>query len=181
MAPIFAAAKNAPKRIAFAEGEDERVLRAAQTGIDEGIVVPCWSAAPTSSQPHPEARAAADARQGLRGRQHPGRPALSRLLAEYYLLARRKGVNRPQAQEDMRTRPTLVGAMLRAAAATPTRCCAAPCGNYADHLRYVRQVIGMREGVQTLAAMQMLILPGRQLFICDTHVNRDPTAERSPR
>src|SRR5205823_1549081 len=47
-----------------------------------------------------------------------------------------------------------------------------------DHLRYVRNVIGMREGVHTLAAMQMIMLPGRQLFICDTHVNRDPTAEQ---
>jgi malate dehydrogenase (oxaloacetate-decarboxylating)(NADP+) len=49
-------------------------------------------------------------------------------------------------------------------------------GNYADHLKLVREVIGPRDGVQTLAAMQMLILPGRQLFICDTHVNRDPDA-----
>ena len=51
-------------------------------------------------------------------------------------------------------------------------------GNFADHLRYVRNVIGLRDGVKTLAAMQMLILPGRQLFICDTHVNRDPSAEQ---
>jgi malate dehydrogenase (oxaloacetate-decarboxylating)(NADP+) len=51
-------------------------------------------------------------------------------------------------------------------------------GIYAHHLRYVRDVIGLREGVSTFAAMQMLILPGRQLFICDTHVNRDPTAEQ---
>ena len=50
-------------------------------------------------------------------------------------------------------------------------------GNYSDHLKYVRNVIGLREGVKTLAAMQMLILPGRQLFICDTHVNRDPDAD----
>ena len=49
-------------------------------------------------------------------------------------------------------------------------------GNYTDHLRYVRNVIGMRDGVHTLAAMQMVMLPGRQLFICDTHANRDPTA-----
>jgi malate dehydrogenase (oxaloacetate-decarboxylating)(NADP+) len=51
-------------------------------------------------------------------------------------------------------------------------------GGYLDHLKYVRRVIGMREGVRTLAAMQMLILPDRQLFVCDTHVNVDPTAEQ---
>jgi len=50
-------------------------------------------------------------------------------------------------------------------------------GDYREHLKFVRNVIGTRPGVRTLAAMQMLILPGRQLFICDTHVNRDPTAE----
>ena len=51
-------------------------------------------------------------------------------------------------------------------------------GSYADHLRHVRDVIGLRPGAHTLAAMQMLMLPGRQLFICDTHVNRDPSAEQ---
>ena len=54
-------------------------------------------------------------------------------------------------------------------------------GKYADHLKYVRNVIGLREGVKTLAAMQMVILPDRQIFVCDTHVNRDPTPSRSPR
>jgi malate dehydrogenase (oxaloacetate-decarboxylating)(NADP+) len=51
-------------------------------------------------------------------------------------------------------------------------------GSYAEHLRHVRDVIGLRPGAQTLAAMQMLMLPGRQLFILDTHVNRDPSAEQ---
>ena len=67
-------------------------------------------------------------------------------------------------------------------AATPTRCCAARAATTRDHLKYVRDVIGLRDGVKTLATMQMLILPGRQLFICDTHVNRDPDCgSRSPR
>ena len=63
----------------------------------------------------------------------------------------------------------------------PTRMLCGTLGDYRDHLKYVRNVIGKREGVKTLAAMQMLILPERQLFICDTHVNLDPTADRSPR
>ena len=61
---------------------------------------------------------------------------------------------------------------------TPTRCCAARFGRFPDHLQPVRDVIGLREGARTLAAMQMLMLPERQLFICDTHVNRDPSAEQ---
>ena len=72
-------------------------------------------------------------------------------------------------------RPTLSRAMLVRRGDADAMLCGTR-GNYADHLRYVRNVIGLRDGVQTLAAMQMLILPGRQLFICDTHVNRDPSA-----
>jgi malate dehydrogenase (oxaloacetate-decarboxylating)(NADP+) len=96
---------------------------------------------------------------------------------EYYRLASRKGVSRAQAQEEMRSRPTLIAAMLVRRGDADAMLCGTQ-GNYADHLRYVRRVIGLREGVSTLAAMQMLILPGRQLFICDTHVNRDPSADQ---
>ena len=75
----------------------------------------------------------------------------------------------------MRSRPTLVGAMMVQRGDADAMLCGTR-GNYADHLKHVRDVIGLRGGVQTLAAMQMLILPGRQLFICDTHVNPDPDA-----
>src|SRR4029079_7206279 len=75
----------------------------------------------------------------------------------------------------VRGRPTLVGAMLVRRGDADAMLCGTR-GNFAEHLKDVRDVIGMREGVNTLAAMQMLILPGRQLFICDTNVNRDPTA-----
>jgi malate dehydrogenase (oxaloacetate-decarboxylating)(NADP+) len=79
--------------------------------------------------------------------------------------------------EEMRSRPTLIGAMLVRRGDADAMLCGT-FGDYADHLRYVRQAIPLREGVETLAAMQMLILPGRQIFICDTHVNSDPTAEQ---
>jgi malate dehydrogenase (oxaloacetate-decarboxylating)(NADP+) len=95
---------------------------------------------------------------------------------DYYRLARRKGVSRAQAQEEMRSRPTLIGAMLVRRGDADAMLCGTQ-GHYADHLRYVRNVIGLRQGVKTFAAMQMLILPGRQIFVCDTHVNRDPSAE----
>jgi malate dehydrogenase (oxaloacetate-decarboxylating)(NADP+) len=77
----------------------------------------------------------------------------------------------------MRSRPTVVGAMLVRRGDADAMLCGTR-GDFADHLRHVRDIIGLREGVKTLAAMQMLILPGRQLFICDTHVNRDPDAEQ---
>jgi len=177
MAPVFAAAQRAPKRVAFAEGEDERVLRAAQAGVDEGIV-------------HPVLIGRADViesrikRLGLRlslGRNCEGvnildDPRYKDYAQDYYLLARRMGVNRPQALEEMRTRPTLIGAMLVRRGDVDAMLCGT-LGNFADHLKYVQQVIGMRQGVCALGAMQMIMLPGRQLFICDTHVNHDPTAK----
>jgi malate dehydrogenase (oxaloacetate-decarboxylating)(NADP+) len=77
----------------------------------------------------------------------------------------------------MRTRSTLLAAMLVRRGQADAMLCGT-LGRYADHLEHVREVIGLRQGTQTLAAMQMLILPGRQLFICDTHVNLEPTAEQ---
>jgi len=176
MAPVFEAAQHARNRVAFAEGEDERVLRAAQAGIDEGIVYPVLVGRTDIIQ-------ARIRKLGLRlalGRDCEGvnildDPRYKDYTQDYYQLSRRKGVTRAEAMEDMRTRPTLVAAMLVHRGDADAMLCGT-LGNYGDHLRYVRTVIGTREGVRTLAALQMIMLPGRQLFICDTHVNRDPDA-----
>ena len=99
---------------------------------------------------------------------------------EYCRLMCRKGVSRAQAVGAMRSQPPLVGAILVRRGEADTMLCGTR-GNYTDHLKHVRDVIGLRPGVRTLAALQMLILPGRQLFICDTHVNRDPVRMSWPR
>jgi len=177
MEPVFAAAKKAPKRVAYAEGEDERVLRAAQACVDEGFARPVLVG-------RTDIIASRIQKLGLRltlGSDCDGvnildDPRYRDYWSEYYRLARRKGVTRRQAQEDMRTRPTLVAAMLVHRGDADAMLCGTS-SNSQGHLRYIRQVIGAREGTKTMAVMQMLILPGRQLFICDTHVNRDPSAE----
>ncbi len=177
MEPVFAAAKRAPKRVVYAEGEDERVLRAAQAAVDEGIARPLLVG-------RADVIAARIQKLGLRlklgdncdGVNILDDPRYRDYGQEFYQLVRRKGVSRPEAMEAMRSRPTAMGAMLVRRGDADAMLCGTR-GNYADHLKHVRNVIGMREGVKTLAAMQMLILPGRQLFICDTHVNRDPNAE----
>ena len=178
MEPVFAAAKRAPKRIVYAEGEDERVLRAAQVAVDEGLARPVLVG-------RTDIVAARIAKLGLRlklGEDCTGvnildDPRYRDYWLDYYQLARRKGVSRAQAMEDMRSRPTLIGAMLVRRGDADAMLCGTS-GNDPDHLKYIRNAIGMRAGVKTLAAMQVLILPGRQLFICDTHVNRDPDAEQ---
>jgi malate dehydrogenase (oxaloacetate-decarboxylating)(NADP+) len=172
MEPVFAAARKAAKRLVYAEGEEERVLRAAQVVVDEGIAQPILIGRPDVIQMRIE-------RYGLRLKLGSDIECVNVLddpryrdtWMEYYQIAKRKGVTRSVAQVEIRTRTTLIGAMLVRKGDADAMLCGTV-GPYADHLRC------LRAGVRTLAAMQLLILPNRQLFICDTHVNADPTAEQ---
>jgi malate dehydrogenase (oxaloacetate-decarboxylating)(NADP+) len=178
MEPVFALAKKNPKRLIYAEGEEERVLRAVQVVVDEGMARPILIGRPDVIEMRIE-------RYGLRlklGRDVDcvnvlDDPRYRDTWSEYYQLAKRKGVTRSLAQTEVRTRTTLIGAMLVRRGDADAMLCGTV-GAYPDHLRYVRTTIGLRPGVHTFAAMQLLILPNRQLFICDTHVNPDPTAEQ---
>ncbi len=176
MQPVFQAAKAAPKRVIYAEGEDERVLRAVQVVVDEGIAFPVLLG-----------RADVIARRietlGLRLKVGEtcevvnilSDPRYPSVVAEYYELGRRRGVTQAIAKEAMRSRASLIAAMLLRRGDVDAMLCGTV-GTFHEHLHNVREVIGKRPGVLTLAAMNMLMLPDRQLFICDTYVNRHPTA-----
>ncbi len=178
MEPVFAAAKIAHKRVALAEGEDDRVLRAAQVIVDEGLASPVL----VGRTDVIGARI-----QELSLRLEPGRDCeivsfdsdarYDEAWREYYRLARRRGVTQALARDAMRNRSTLIAAMLLRRGDVDAMLCGTS-GAFNDHLNYVRQVIGAREGVQTWGTMNMLIISGRQIFICDTYVNRDPTPEQ---
>ncbi len=178
MEPVFDAARKNPKRVIYAEGEEERVLRAVQVVVDEGLAQPILIG-------RPDVIAMRIERYGLRLKagtdfeivNPQDDPRYKETWTGYYKLAKRKGVTRALAQTEVRTRTTLIGAMLVHMGEADGMLCGTV-GGYADHLKYVRTVIGPKPGVSTLAAMQLLILPNRQLFICDTHVNVDPTAEQ---
>jgi malate dehydrogenase (oxaloacetate-decarboxylating)(NADP+) len=173
---VFAAAKKNPSRVVFCEGEDERVLRAVQVVVDEGVAKPILIARPEVLNPRIE-------KFGLRIR--PGRdfemvnpnsdPRFRDYWQEYYALVQRKGVSVEYAKREVTRRTTLIGAlMVRRGDAD-----AMLCGTIAEHslhLGYVANVIGLRKGVNQFAAMNMLILPKHTLFICDTYVNPDPNA-----
>jgi malate dehydrogenase (oxaloacetate-decarboxylating)(NADP+) len=164
--------------VVFCEGEDERVLRAVQVVVDEGVAKPILIARPEVLNPRIE-------KFGLRIR--PGRdfemvnpnsdPRFGDYWQEYYALVQRKGVSMEYAKREVTRRTTLIGSlMVRRGDAD-----AMLCGTIAEHslhLGYVSNVIGLRKGVNQFAAMNMLILPKRTLFICDTYVNPDPTAEQ---
>jgi len=178
MEPVFDVARKAPKRVLYAEGEDERVLRAAQVVVDEGLARPILVG-------RADVIASRITSFGLRLNLGENcecvnvldDPRYAEAWKEYYELAKRQGVSRAVAKEEMRIRPTLIGAILVRRGDGDAMLCGTS-GSYGDHLKYIRRVIGLREGARTLAAMQMLILQERQLFVCDTHVNLDPTAEQ---
>ncbi|WP_290877189.1 NADP-dependent malic enzyme [Aquabacterium sp.] len=179
MKPIFSVAKRAKnKRIAYAEGENERVLRAAQIVVDEGVARPTLVGRPEVIQERIE-------RFGLRLKAGVDYDAVStehdpryrEYWQAYHQLAERKGVTAQMAKIEMRRRLTLIGSMLLHKGEVDGLICGT-WGNTSLHLNYIDQVIGKRTGVKTYAAMTGLILPGRTVNLLDTHINYDPTAEQ---
>jgi malate dehydrogenase (oxaloacetate-decarboxylating)(NADP+) len=178
MKPLFSAAKSAPRRVVYAEGEDERVLRAVQVVVDEGLAKPVLVGRPTVI----ERRLT---QLGLRMR--PGvdfdlvnpdeDPRYREYWSTYHKLTERKGVSPEYAKMEMRRRNTLIGAMLMHKGQAEAMLCGT-FGAHALHLRYIEQVIGLRPGVSHFAAMNALMLPKRMVFICDTYVTPDPDAEQ---
>ncbi len=178
MRSVFATAKKAPKRVVYAEGEEERFLRAAQVVVDEGIARPVLIGRPDVIEARIE-------RLGLRIQRDkhfdlvdPGNdPRYREYWSEYYRLMERKGVSPELAKLDMRRLPTLIGAMLVHMGAADAMLCGI-LGQYSRHLRYIDRVIGKRSGVNHYSAMNALLLPKGTVFISDTYVTFDPTAEQ---
>lgn len=178
MRAIFVAAKQGPqKRIVYAEGEDERVLRTAQIVIEERLARPILIGRPAVV----EMRLA---NMGLRIR--PGNdfeivnPESDERYRDcwqaYHKLMVRRGVTPAVAKAELRRNNTVIGAMLLHLGYADGLICGAD-GQFARHLKVVTDVIGKRQGCSVLAAMNYLMLPGRSIFLCDTHVNENPSAE----
>jgi malate dehydrogenase (oxaloacetate-decarboxylating)(NADP+) len=179
MQPIFAAARQVPaerSRIVYAEGEDERVLRAVQIAVDEKLAAPILIGRPAVIERGIK-------RHGLRIRvgEHVSvvNPEYDERFREYWQdyhkLTERQGVTAQYAKLEMRRRTTLIAAMLLKKGEADGLICGT-ISTTARHLHYIDQVIGRRAGANVYGAMSGLILPGRQVFIVDTHVNLDPTA-----
>ena len=186
MRPIFAAAKNATrKRVAFCEGEEERVLRACQIVVDEGLARPTLIGRPLVLAQRIE-------KFGLRLREELDYDVVNvehdhryrDFWQTYHRMTERKGTTAQMAKIEMRRRLTLIGAMLLHKGDVDGMICGT-WGTTAMHLPYVDQVIGKRQsgspgsprGCPIYACMNGLLLPDRQVFLVDTHVNYDPSAE----
>ena len=183
MKPLFAAAKQlvtngARSRIVFTEAEDERVLRAVQVIVDEKLARPILVGRPAVL------RARID-KYGLRLKlghdvevtnpEHDER--FNQYWTTYWEMMCRRGITKEMARVEMRRRLTLIGAMMVYLGDADGMVCGTV-GAYHDHLRFIDQVLGKKDGVKSYAAMNILLLEGRTVALVDTHVNEDPSADQ---
>ncbi|MBN8452961.1 NADP-dependent malic enzyme [Accumulibacter sp.] len=182
MKPVFSQAKQAPRRVVFAEGEDDRVLRAIQVIVDEGIARPILIGHPGEIERKLEAlnlRVTPDddfdvvyADNNAFFDEH-----FDSYWREYRRLMERKGVSADFARREVRRRASLFGAMMVRMGDADGLICGT-FGRHDVHREYVENVIGLAPGVSDLYAMSLLVLPDRTLFIADTYINYEPSAEQ---
>ncbi|HYG27655.1 MAG TPA: phosphate acyltransferase, partial [Caulobacteraceae bacterium] len=176
MRPVFERARRAKARIAYAEGEDERVLRAAQTVVDEQLATPVLvGRRETIAQKVRELGLRLD----LGGEAEVFDPSDARaaepLVAPYRALVGRRGVSPQAAERRVATRPTITASMLLHAGLVDAALVGGG-GDWWRHFTYALPIIPRRDEVSRVFALSALILPAGPLFFCDTHVNVEPTA-----
>ncbi|NKB58116.1 MAG: NADP-dependent malic enzyme [Alphaproteobacteria bacterium] len=177
MKPVIDRARQAPQRLVYAEGEDERVLRAAQVVVDDGIARPILIGRPAVVADRIE-------KLGLRLKQDKdfelcnpqSDPRYDAYWTGYHEIMERHGVSPDLARTIIRTNTTVIAAMMLKRGEADAMICGTY-GNYGWHLRHVMDIIGKDEGVRDVSALGILILPKGTFFLCDTHVTPNPTAE----
>ena len=178
MRPVFSAARAAPKRIAYAEGEDERVLRAVQVALDEKMVKPILIG-------RPHVIASRIERSGLRLQAgcdfevvNPEDDARFRRYWErYHQINARDGVTPEMAKAAVRRSSTTIAALMVQLGDADGMLCGLV-GRFDAHFEHVKEVIGPRPGARGWATMNALMLDAHTLFIADTFVNDNPDAEQ---
>jgi malate dehydrogenase (oxaloacetate-decarboxylating)(NADP+) len=176
MRPVFTEAQKNPKRVAYAEGEEERVLRAVQMAIDENIAKPVLIGRRKVVQERMK-------RLNLRMKidvdfelcDPEGDPRYKEYWMTYHHIMERKGVTPAMAKNIIRTNTTAIAALMLEKGEVDAMICGTV-GEYQDHLFHIIDVVGLEMGVETAAALRLLILPNRgNYFVCDTHVNPNPS------
>ncbi|MES2608711.1 MAG: NADP-dependent malic enzyme [Pseudomonadota bacterium] len=177
MRPVFAAAKANPQRVAYAEGEDDRVLRAAQVAVDEGLAKPILIG-------RPGVIATRIAKAGLR--LQPGKdveicdpeddPRFRQYWETYHQLMGRRGATPEASKAAVRRSNTLIAALMVKLGDADAMICGMV-GKFDSHLDHIRDIIGVKKGAPGFATVNALMLPEHTLFIADTYINEDPDAE----
>ncbi|MBA0168812.1 MULTISPECIES: NADP-dependent oxaloacetate-decarboxylating malate dehydrogenase [Pectobacterium] len=178
MKPIFAQARQQPKRVVFAEGEDARVLHATQELVTLGLAFPILIGRPSVI----EMRLQKLGLQLTIGKDfevvnNESDPRFKAYWSEYFQLMKRRGVSQEKAQRAVIGNPTLIGAIMVHRGEADALICGT-IGTYEEHFDVVENVLGYREGVHAAGAMNALMLPSGNTFIADTYVNADPTPEQ---
>jgi malate dehydrogenase (oxaloacetate-decarboxylating)(NADP+) len=177
MRPVFEQARLKPQRVIFSAGEDDRVLRATQIILDEGIAQPILIGRPEIIRRRAE-RLGLSFRPGIDAAlvDPSDDPRYDRYWSAYHQLMERRGVTEPTARNLVRTSPTLIAA-LAVRLGDADAMIAGAYGRFRTHFNHVRDVIGTREGARNMAGLSLLVMPTRSLFIADTYVNDDPDVE----
>ena len=177
MKPVFAQAKLDKKRVLLTDGEEPRVLHAVQEIATLGIALPVLIGRPSVIEQRVKSLGL-HLRVGhdyeiidIEGNEHH-----QECWTAYYELRRRNGVTPATAQREMRTNPTVIGATLLHLGKIDAMVCGLM-GSYASHLKIIKNVIGTKPGVSTLATVNGLVLPQGNLFITDTFVNQEPNVD----
>ena len=178
MKPVFDAARKDPKRVVFAEGEEETVLRAVQTLVDDGLASPILIGRPSVVDMRIE-------RAGLRVR--PGEdfelvnpesdPRFKDYWTTFHKITERRGVTPDSAKAIVRTRNTVIAAIMLYRNEVDAMICGVV-GQYHKKLKYVTEVLGYRADCGTMGALSVMTNEAGTYFVCDTHVNPDPSAEQ---
>ncbi len=175
MRPVFSRAQEKPKRVVFCEGEEERVLLAAQTAIDENLSKPILVGREAVVQER-------ISRLGLRMKNGEDftlvdpqdDPRYREYWETYHSIMERNGVTPADAQTLVRTNTTVIGALMVHKDEADSMICGTE-GHFHDHLEHVRDIIGLKAGVETPAALSPLLISRGTYFFCDTQINTNPT------
>ncbi len=177
MRPMFEAASKSPRRIVYAEGEDERVLRAVQTLVDDGIAQPILLGRPDVIERRVrEMGLRMDLHDSVRVLDPASDPVFHPLLAGYQTRVGRRGVPPDAALQQMATRPAVAAAMLLDAGEADAAIVGGT-GDWWRHMMSILPIVPKRPEVSRVYALSCLILQSGALFFCDTHMNLDPTAK----
>ena len=175
MRPVFASAKQNPKRIVYCEGEEERVLRAAQTVVDDGLAKPILIGRREVVLSRIERlKLRLQVEKDFALVDPEGDPRYHDYWSEYHGIMERRGVTPAVARHVVRTNPTIIGALMVHKGDADAMICGT-IGRYRKHMHKVVDILGLKPGVETAAALNALILPRGAYFICDTQVNPDPS------
>jgi malate dehydrogenase (oxaloacetate-decarboxylating)(NADP+) len=178
MKPVFDRAREAPKRLAYAEGEEESVLRAVQIVIDDGLARPILIGRRfVIEMRHKKAGLRFDLDKDVDIIDPEGDPRFRDYWTEYYQIMSRKGVNPDYAQATVRTRNPVIGALAVRRGDADAMICGVV-GRYTRYLTYISDILGKRVGVENPCAVQALVAPRGTVFFADTNVNYDPNAEQ---